>query len=184
MSPTGADHVHNIHDTGFVSEVGIEDMQAFGILEPLPADDLSAAKVRLMKVVTEFSLLKNMLGMCLFLPYNAKTVVDIVRAVTGWNTSLFELMKGAERGMAMARAYNRLEGLNAMDDRMPERFFEPFSRGPLKGKAHNHEEFQKAVETFYEMSGWDPVLGAPNRAKLEDLGLSWVADLLEEEAPA
>jgi aldehyde:ferredoxin oxidoreductase len=184
VSPTGADHVHNIHDTGFVSEVGIEDYQAFGIMEPLPADDLSAAKVRLMKIVTEFSLLKNMLGMCLFLPYNANQTVDIIRAVTGWNTSLFELMKGAERGMAMARAYNRLEGLNAMDDRMPDRFFEPFSRGPLKGKAHNHEEFQKAVETFYEMSGWDPVLGAPNRAKLEDLGLNWEADLLEEEAPA
>ena len=29
------------------------------------------------------------------------------------------------------------------------------------------------------MAGWDVATGIPTRAKLEDLGLSWVADMLE-----
>ena len=179
ISPTGADHVHNIHDTAYESEVGLEDVLSLGILEPLPKDDLSPKKVRLMKYHTEFSLLKNMLGMCLFLPFSANRTVDIVNAVTGWETSLFELMKAAERGMAMARAFNAREGFTAKDDYMPDRFFEPFTSGPLKGVAHKRHEFRAAVETFYDMSGWDHELAAPTRARYEELDLGWVADELE-----
>ena len=175
ISPTGADHVHNIHDTGFTTEVGMEGVMPFGILEPLPADDLSPAKVRLMKVVTDFSLLKNMLGMCLFLPFGPREATDIVEAVTGWNTSLFELMKGAERGMAMARAFNAREGFTPADDRLPERFYEPFASGPLEGVSHDREAFQAALETYYAMAGWDLATGEPTTSKYAELGLEWVA---------
>lgn len=179
ISPTGADHVHNIHDTAFTNEVGLEGVHAFGILEPLPADDLSPAKVRMMKYYTDYSLLKNMLGMCLFLPYGPNETVDIVAAVTGWKTSLFELMKGAERGMAMARAFNAREGFRAKDDYLPDRFFDPFPSGPLKGVAHKRHEFRAALETYYQMSGWDPEIAAPTRAKYQELDLDWVAGELE-----
>lgn len=179
ISPTGADHVHNIHDTAFTTEVGLGSVSAFGILEPLAADDLSPAKVRLMKYYTDFSLLKNMLGMCLFLPFSPNQTVDIVRAVTGWDTSLFELMKAAERGMAMARAFNAREGFTSKDDYLPDRFFEPFASGPLKGVAHKRHEFRTAVQTYYEMAGWDPVLAVPTRAKYQELDLDWVANDME-----
>ena len=179
ISPTGADHVHNIHDTMFTTEVGMETVRPFGILEPLPADDLSPSKVRLMKVYTDFSLLKNMVGMCLFLPYGPNDVVDIVKAVTGWDTSLFELMKAAERGMAMARAFNARERFTAKDDYLPDRFFEPFASGPLKGVAQKRHEFRAALQTYYQMAGWDPDIGAPTRAKYQDLDLDWVAAELD-----
>ncbi|MCC7263277.1 MAG: aldehyde ferredoxin oxidoreductase family protein [Candidatus Latescibacteria bacterium] len=179
ISPTGADHVHNIHDTAFTTEVGMGSVQAFGILEPLPANDLSPAKVRLMKYYTDFSLLKNMLGMCLFLPYDPNEMVEIIQAVTGWDTSLFELMKGAERGMAMARAFNAREGFRAKDDYLPDRFFDPFPSGPRKGVSHKRHEFRAALDTYYQMSGWDREIGAPTRAKYQELGLDWVAADLE-----
>ena len=179
ISPTGADHVHNIHDTAYTTDVGMGDVQPFGILEPLPADDMSPAKVRLMKVHTEFSLLKNMLGMCLFLPYSPNDTLDIIKAVTGWDTSLYELMKVAERGMALARAFNAREGFSAKDDYLPDRFFDPFPSGPKEGVAHKRHEFRAALNTFYQMSGWDPVLGAPTRAKYQELDLDWVANDLD-----
>ncbi len=180
VSPTGADHVHNIHDTGFQTEAGLGDVQAFGVLQPLPADDLSPAKVRLMKYVSGSGVLTNMLGMCCFLPYSPNVKVDIVRAVTGWNTSLFELMKSAERGLALARAFNAREGFTAKDDYLPDRFFEPFSSGPLEGVAHKRHEFHAAIQTYYQMSGWDPVLAAPTRAKYQELDLDWVVNDLEK----
>ncbi len=179
LSPTGADHVHNIHDTAYTSEVGMGGVQPFGILEPLPKDDLSPAKVRLYLHHTHFSILKNMLGMCLFLPYGPNRVTDIVRAVTGWDTSLFELMKAAERGLAMARAFNAREGFSAKDDYLPDRFFEPFTTGPLAGVAHKRHEFRSALQTYYQMAGWDPDIAAPTRAKYQELGLDWVANDLE-----
>jgi len=180
ISPTGADHVHNIHDTMFTTEVGLGSVYPFGILDPLPADDLSPAKVRLMFYYTHFSLLKNMLGMCLFPPFGPNMVVDIIRAVTGWDTSLFELMKASERGMALARAFNAREGFTAEDDTLPDRFFEAFPSGPLEGVSQNREQFQEALNTLYLMAGWDPEIGAPTRAKYQELGLDWVAEEMDK----
>ena len=179
VSPTGADHVHNIHDTAFTTEVGLGSVMPFGVLKPLPADDLSPAKVRLLKYATDFSLLKNMIGMCLFLPFSPNRTVDLVRAVTGWDTSLFELVKAGERGWAMARAFNAREGFTAKDDYLPDRFYEPFASGPLEGVAHKRHEFRAALDTYYQMSGWDPVLAAPTRAKYQELDLDWVVTNLE-----
>jgi len=179
ISPTGADHVHNIHDTMFTSEVGLESVHTFGILNPLPKDDMSPAKVRLFYYYTNYSILKNMLGMCLFLPFGPNMTVDIVRAVTGWETSLFELMKASERALVMARAFNSREGFTAKDDYLPDRFFEPFTSGPLEGVAQKRHEFRAALETYYQMAGWDPVLAAPTRAKLQELDLEWVVNDLE-----
>ncbi|MFC1525654.1 aldehyde ferredoxin oxidoreductase family protein, partial [Candidatus Latescibacterota bacterium] len=178
LSPTGADHVHNIHDTAYTTEAGLGSVQAFGILDPLPKDDLSPAKVRMFLYHTNFSILKNMLGMCLFLPYSPNDTVDIVKAVTGWDTSLFELMKASERCLALARAYNAREGFTAKDDYLPDRFYHKFRSGPLKGVAHNRTQFKAALRTYYDMAGWDRKSGAPTEAKLQELDLDWVVEAM------
>ena len=180
VSPTGADHTHNVHDTGFAAEVGLGAVQPFGILDPLPPQDLSLAKVRLTFYHTLTRILKNMMGLCLFVPFTQNMKSDIIRAVTGWDTSLFELMKAAERGMAMARAFNTREGITAKDDMLPDRFFEAFTSGPLEGVSHDRQQFRAALDAYYQMAGWDPVTGAPTRAKLADLALDWVAEELEK----
>ena len=184
VSPTGADHTHNVHDTTFTTDVGLGSVQSFGILEPLPARDLGSAKVRLVYYHTLSRVLKNMIGLCLFLPFSPNKMVDIVSAVTGWETSLFELMKAAERGMAMARAFNTREGFDASDDILPDRFFEPFESGPLKGVSQSREQFQAALATYYQMAGWDPVVGSPTRGKYAELDLDWVAQDLESYGKA
>ena len=48
VSPTGADHMHNLHDTMMVSDAGLARLKPFGILESLPLDDLSSRKVRML----------------------------------------------------------------------------------------------------------------------------------------
>jgi len=76
----------------------------------------------------------------------------------------------------MARAFNIREGFTAADDRMLDRYFEPFTSGPLEGVAQDREIFKKAKEIYYQVAGWDKDTGKPTEAKYVDLGLEWLAE--------
>ncbi len=183
LSPTGADHCHNLHDSIYTKEKrALREIRALGILEPLPVDDLGPAKVRLLLYVTNWRVLINSLGLCIFLPYDFHRVRDIVNTVTGWNTSLWELLKVGERGHVLARAFNAREGLNVEEDRLPRRFFEPLGAGTLslEGVAIDKERFKEALNTYYRMAGWDPATGIPTRERLEELDIGWVAEELAQ----
>jgi len=177
-SPTGADHMHNIHDGSYASEGGIEDIRSLGILEPLPIDYLGPEKVRLAKYHIDWQVFWNCMGLCMFMPYSREQMRDIVQGVTGWDSSMFELMKVGERAMAMARVFNYREGFMAKDDVAHWRFSTPFESGPAEGVKVPAEDIAKALEMYYEMRGWDKETGAPTAATLHELGIGWVAELL------
>jgi aldehyde:ferredoxin oxidoreductase len=177
-SPTGADHMHNIHDGGFASERGIQEVGGLGILEPQPIDYLGPEKVRMARYVIDFQVFHNCLGLCMFMPYSMEQMRDIVRAVTGWNSSLFELMKAGERALAMARAFNYVQGFMAKDDVSHWRFSTPFESTPTDGLQVPADEVAQAIELYHEMHGWDKETGAPTEGKLYELGVGWVAELL------
>jgi aldehyde:ferredoxin oxidoreductase len=180
-SPTGADHVHNLHDTSYAMEgATLDNMRGLGILNPIPADDLGPEKMRLLKVRVTWRLLYNCLLLCTMMRdyYSPDHVRGLVQGVTGWNTTMFELMKVSERALAMARAFNYREGFRAKDDVAHWRFSTPFESGPAEGVRVPEEEIQRALELYYGMNGWGQETGAPTAAKLHELGLSWVAELL------
>ncbi len=172
VSPTGADHCHNLHDTGYTKSTG--DMKAFGVLHPLPASDLSLDKVRLFMYKTHMSHWNNCGVMCNFVPWNTVQLEEIVRAVTGWNTTAWELAKVGERAATLARLFNLREGFTAADDNLTPRFLEPFAEGPLQGVAVNAAALEAARQGYYAMMGWDEQ-GVPTRAKLYELGVGWAA---------
>ena len=177
-SPTGADHMHNIHDTGYKDEDGIENIAALGVLDPVPATSLSPEKVRLAKYHIDWQVFFNCVGLCMFMPYNREHMCDIVQGVTGWNSSVFELMKVGERALAMARAYNYREGFTAQDDTAHWRFSTAFEAGASKGNVQPAEDVAAAMDLYYAMRGWDKETGAPTVGKLYELGIGWVAELL------
>ncbi len=179
-SPTGADHVHNIHDTEYARSV--EGLKPLGILQPLPPNDLGPDKVRMAKYVIDWQVFHNCVGICIFIPYPPALMRDIVEGVTGWQSSIFELMKVGERALAMARAFNAREGFTAADDVPPWRFSTPFEDGPVAGVAVPEEALRDALALYYDMRGWDRESGAPTAAKLHELGIGWVAETLSGEA--
>jgi aldehyde:ferredoxin oxidoreductase len=74
------------------------------------------------------------------------------------------------------RWYNYREGLNASDDRLPERYYtEPIGTGRHAGSVINRVQFQEMIRTWYAMSGCDET-GRPTRAKLYELNLDWAAE--------
>ena len=177
-SPTGADHMHNIHDDSYTSEGGIQGVRSLGILEPMPFDYLGPEKVRLAKYHIDWQVFLNCLGLCMFMPYSREQIRDIVQGVTGWNSSLFELIKVGERALAMARAFNYREGFTAQDDVAHWRFSTPFESGPKQGVKVPAEDIAQALDLYYEMRGWDKETGAPTAGKFYELGVGWVAKLL------
>jgi aldehyde:ferredoxin oxidoreductase len=191
-STYGADHMYAAHDGMFVDEkfLTFQFVKPLGIYKAVHATDISPDKVR--DKVRSFALLENIwkvqdaLGLCVF-GYAPRGVmpldkmVQCLNAITGWNASLFELMKSAERASMMARAFNSREGFTIQDDLLPKRIFDPKPDGPNAGKKiFTEEDFYKAVQLLYEMMGVDPKTGRPHRGKLMELGLDWVEELLNK----
>lgn len=185
ISPTGADHSHNIHDNLYTGQgPQLEDFKALGILEPLPLTDLSPAKVRMLAYYITWYYFLYCLVFCQFVPFstNYHQIEELVRAVTGWNSTVWEMMKVGERCLAMTRAFNIREGLDKDDGFLPKRFLTPFSSGPLQGVSVDQQKFEQAKGVFYSIMGWDKIRGAPTLGKLQELGIEWVADLIPVES--
>ena len=174
VSPTGADHCHNVHDSLNTRRVA-GDLRAMGILEPLPGQELSPAKVRMLIYGTLWEYVLNCMVVCRFVHLRPNQIADLVNGITGWDTTVWELMKLGERSMAMCRAFNKREGMTGSDDYLPGRFFTPFADGPLAGVGIKEAEFKQAVSSYYAMMGWDES-GAPTRVKLQELGIEWAAE--------
>ena len=179
ISPTGADHLEHPHDPVFETEAGLKSILPLGIVEPLSALDLSSKKVRMFVYLQDLYSMFNSIGLCVLTggffggPVSLNTIPEYVNAVTGWETSLWELMKVGERHSAMARVFNVREGLSSKDDTLPGRIFEPLEGGPSKSKNIDPKEFQEALKTYYSMVGWDEN-GVPLDGRLEELDLGWV----------
>jgi len=181
-APVGADHMRAPHDPvyeGFHPS-GAHALEPLGLCEPLPRLELSPRKVRAYYYAQHWWNLNSSLGVCdlAVVPINAQTVTHMVnatRALTGWDTSLWELFKVAERGAALARVFNCREGFTAKDDRLPKRLHEAFTGGPLKEVRIDPETFARALRLYHQMEGWDPETGWPTFAKLAELGIEWAA---------
>jgi aldehyde:ferredoxin oxidoreductase len=177
VSPTGADHMHNMHDPEF-ARVN-PTMAALGILEPLPADDLSADKVRMFRYLVSWQHFKNCASWCMFIPYDPNAMSEMVNAATGWHTSAYELMKVGERAVALSRLFNAREGMTAKDDRLPDRLHTGVSTGPVAGKGIDRKTFQAALDNYYAICGLDPVTGGPTEGTLLELDMGWAVPQLK-----
>jgi len=186
VSSYGADHMTAAHDPYFTDENSFmfKSVKPLGIYKPMGATEITNEKVRSYMRLENLWRMMDALGLCVFgyaprgvMPLNL--MVQSLNAVTGWDASLFELMKAAERGSMLARAFNSREGFSINDDRLPKRLYTPKPDGPNAGETiFAEEDFNRAVALFYEMIGCDPETGRPHHGKLMELGLEWVEEIL------
>jgi len=177
-----ADHVETPHDTAFSAV--ITNLLPLGILEPTKPLDTDAAKVRYFSLGQKAWGINNCYGICNFcsVPIHAMTftrLVETIKAITGWETSLFEIMRVSERSNVMSRIFNNREGFGPKEDRVIRRWHEEMPNGPLKGQHIDPKEFQDAIDLYYELSGWDKN-GKPTRGKLVGLNLEWLIENNED----
>ena len=179
ISPTGADHMEAIHDPSFEAFGTFDEgFETLGMFEPVDRLELNGKKVRAFFVAQQVWSLYNCVGMCDFvgMPIGAlklEELRDYINAATGWNMSIYEMMKVGERANTMARIYNNREGFDKEDDSLPPRMFKGLKNGKLEGVAIDRGEFADALDTYYTMCGWDNQ-GVPTPAKMAELDLEEV----------
>jgi aldehyde:ferredoxin oxidoreductase len=182
VNPFGADHQSHEHDPSYKEYP--DRMAELNLLDPQPSKVLNAEKVRYALYTQYMYSLLDSVSVCQFVwgpawhLYGPSQLVDAVRAVTGWNVSLWELMKVGERRLNLLRAFNAREGVGAEADTVPPKLLIPLEGGQSDGLAVTTEEVEEAKALYYGMAGWD-ASGRPTRAKLEELALGWAADELK-----
>jgi aldehyde:ferredoxin oxidoreductase len=180
VNPGGADHTVVEHDPEYIGN--FEHISELGLLDPQDDKVMNPEKVRFSLYTHRIVNAVDSLALCWFVwggawqLYGPNQIVEGIRAVTGWNISLWELMKAGERTINLFRAFNAREGVGSEQDTVPAKLLKPLTGGSSDGIAINLQEAQDAIDMYYQMSGWDEQ-GKPTKAKLHELALGWIADL-------
>jgi aldehyde:ferredoxin oxidoreductase len=185
VAPTGPRYEICEHDWDYDTQVGwphaMDASRTLGILNRIPMHHYGPDKVRNFKALNTLWSGADTLLMCLFAvaptrPLTMRKMAELVAAVTGWETSDWEIMRWGERRNHLMRVYNLREGLTAADDTLPDRFFdEPVPSGPQAGRRLDREKFQEVIQLYYQMMGWDEQ-GCPLPGTLYDHHLEWTLE--------
>lgn len=162
----------------------MERVKTLGILERREATDLGYEKVRMLCYLQQVFSFMDVLCLCkfAFAPcrfYSFSEMVELIRAITGWEISLWELMKLGERRLNMMRVFNVREGISSEEDKLPRRVFDPIESGPKQGLSLSKDEFDRSIEAYYKLRNWDPQTGLPAKEKMFELDLGWIVESLD-----
>lgn len=188
VNPFGADHQSSEHDwmieEGIASDLYMSRLAELGMEERLAPLSLDKAKVKFSYLTELFYSMLDSVELCQFVwgpawtLYGPQDTADLVKAVTGWDVSVDDLMKVGARRLNLMRTFNSREGLDRKDDKLPKKFFKALQgEGPSAGIALSHDEIEAALDEYYKLAGWTNN-GVPTRASLHHLDLDWAAELL------
>jgi aldehyde:ferredoxin oxidoreductase len=173
VSPTGADHMHNFWDGGMSKTPLPKDLLELGVYETVAQTDLSGQKVYAYTTVSNWQWLLNTVSVCMFIPWSRDQVVGLVKAIAGWQTNVWELLKAGERGVTMARIFNLREGMTRADDTLPKRMQAFHVTKTINEKPVTPQALDEAITQFYTLMGWDAKTGVPAVATLRELDIAW-----------
>ncbi|HWQ29842.1 MAG TPA: aldehyde ferredoxin oxidoreductase family protein [Negativicutes bacterium] len=133
-----------------------------------------------LKAVKEAFVVTNLAGICDFNVINTEmkpsTIAALYTAITGIDMDKAELLRTAERTIALERALNYERGFRRADDRLPKRFMtEPAFGGPPQGRV---ADVDTALDKFYEACSFDKEKAIPTPEKYAELGMEDIASVL------
>jgi aldehyde:ferredoxin oxidoreductase len=109
-------------------------------------------------------------------------LAELYSAATGWETSVGDLERMAIKQLNLEKAFNlRHTNFDRKDD-MPTRrdLSEPIPSGELAGWKMDEERYNRMLDEYYDLHGWDRETSYPTLETLMDLGLDYVANDLEK----
>jgi len=147
---------------------------------PAPRDRNEASgRAQHHKGISEYQHIVNSIGTCMFITFSGpnKRIPQWINAVTGWDITHQELLKTGERIANLRMAFQVREGDNPVQRRVPGRLIgsPALGEGPHKGFSLDTETLQRE---FLAACDWDQQTCRPSRAKLKELGLEDVAEVL------
>ncbi|NVM52828.1 MAG: hypothetical protein HWN66_03930 [Candidatus Helarchaeota archaeon] len=129
-----------------------------------------------------FRPLMDCLGACRFpwieFDIDPSIYSDFYSSSVGIETTFQQLMERSEGIYNITRAINLRRGITRKDDFPPSRVFtEPVPKGPFKGKVIDRTQYEKILESYYELRGWDAE-GIPKKETLIRLGLEDIFEFI------
>ncbi len=188
VNPFGADHQSSEHDwmyeKGMATELYLGRLATMGLTEVQEPMSLGEGKVKFAYLGQAFYSMMDSLDLCQFVYgpawclFGPIETVQMVKAVTGWDVTIDELIQVGIRRINLMRTFNAREGFTSKDDILPKKFFKPLGgSGPTAGIAVGKQEFEDALKMYYDMQGWSsdgvPTLDALIKSKVE-----WAAEYL------
>jgi len=168
--PAPARHVRG--GTAFVESGPVNETLYRALGLPTKVDKYNPeGKGKMHAVLAGWQHLVNTSGMCLFgadaLPF---TLIDFMKAVTGWDLTYDELINTGQRISTILHAFNLREGFKPSDFTIPPRVAgnPPLKLGLLKDKTIDIEGLKKQ---YYEAMGFDVDTGAISKERINALGL-------------
>ena len=132
--------------------------------------------------------MEDMLGICVYVgtwsgayALEPSDYAALTNSVMGTDLSEEDLFLIARRSYNLEKAFNTLHtDLGRKDDYPPRRFMEePVQSGRYKGSRCEQEDWDRMLDRFYELHGWDKETGLQTRTGLLKLGMAPVAEKLE-----
>ncbi len=187
VNPFGADHQSSEHDPYYeegVADLNLDRLKLLGLGNPQPGYSLTPEKVRFAYMTEAFYSFLDSAELCQFVYgpawtlYGPAETVEMIRAVTGWDITVEELLAVGQRRLNLFRVFNAREGLGRKDDKLPKKFFKQLQgTGPTAGFALTHEEIDSAIDEYYKLAGWTND-GVPTPETLKKHDIEWAAEYL------
>ena len=142
-------------------------------------------KPRMVIWYQNFAAVVDAIEMCKFSTYWSRFPVefeefsDLLQVTTGVKFSPDELWTAGERIWNVEKAFNLRLGFGRESDLPCWRLQnEAIRGGPSDGERLHPDQFNRLLDAYYRMRGWDQNTGRPKRMKMEELGLGDIADEL------
>ncbi|MFP6680560.1 MAG: aldehyde ferredoxin oxidoreductase C-terminal domain-containing protein, partial [Gammaproteobacteria bacterium] len=186
VASRGADHLKGL---GLIEKFQRRDLSQIYFGGPEAADltipDYKGASTA---VIENQVALLNSYGVCMFhwmldpAGYMPESYYgEAYRSITGVDHDSEQLLRAGERICNLEKAFNSRVGMRREHDTICERWmWEPTDEGMYPGSVAA-DMFEPVLNEYYQWRGWDVKSGLQTRAKLKELDLGDVADVLEAD---
>ncbi len=185
----GADHLRALVPVEFPAFPVMTPEQAaakFGSADVL--NPTSYNKAAPLIYYQHLSMLPDLFELCRFLlglgtgtkEFSYSALYDLYYFASGVRLDEKQMLFIAERIFNVERAYSCREGMGRKDDHLIGKWAEePVPSGTYKGEKIDPEKWEKALDEYYRLRGWNNN-GVPTKEKLGELGLDDVAESLKK----
>jgi len=184
VNPFGADHQSSEHDPALMAPeddqnwlwpnmlANFEKCEAYGIL-----DD---NKAKFAFETQKFYSMLDTLCLCQFAwgpawqLYGPEELVEFCKYGAGWDATIAELQEIGERRINMMKLFNAKLGFGRAEDALPKKAFLPIYYGEGEVAQISKDAFEKGLDQYYTLAGWDKETGIPTPETVKRLGLDWI----------
>lgn len=186
VSPRGGGHTRGSPEWDFIPLPKETGMKIWGVST---TDQPTAyeGKAKLVTYYEKVHAICDSLGICFFSSIwtsvdllNPEDLASLYSAATGWATTAEDMMRMGSRVHHLEKTYNIIHAnFSRSHDYPPQRLMEePIKSGPQKGHRLMRSDWDKLLDEYYTLNGWDIKTSWPTEASLEELDLGEIAQKL------